>query len=199
MVARRVASTVLPTAHGEFDLFGYEAGPGGAAKCYVVLSKGALTAASAPLVRIQSQCLTGDAFGSTRCDCGEQLRVAMRMIQTEGQGVIIYHPEEGRGIGLLNKLRAYELQDQGIDTVEANHQLGFDADQRDYSVCAEIVKDLGFSRVRLLSNNPRKFKALEDAGIQVLERIPIEIAPRCTTRKYLETKKEKLGHWLSQV
>lgn len=199
MVPRRVASTVLPTDHGEFDLFGYEAGTGGAAKCYVVLSKGALTAASAPLVRIQSQCLTGDAFGSTRCDCGEQLRVAMRMIQTEGQGLVIYHPEEGRGIGLLNKLRAYELQDQGIDTVEANHRLGFDADQRDYSVCAEIVKDLGFSRVRLLSNNPGKFKALEDAGVRVVERIPIEISPRCTTRKYLKTKKEKLGHWLSQV
>ncbi len=199
MVARRVASTVLPTAHGEFDLFGYEAGTGGAAKCYVVLSKGAFAADSAPLVRIQSQCLTGDALDSTRCDCGEQLRVAMRMIQTEGQGVVIYHPEEGRGIGLLNKLRAYELQDQGVDTVEANHRLGFDADQRDYSVCAEIVKDLGISRVRLLSNNPGKFKALEDAGIQVLERIPIEISPRCTTRKYLKTKKEKLGHWLSQV
>lgn len=199
MVLRRVASTVLPTDHGEFDLFGYEAGAGGPAKCYVVLSKGALTAASAPLVRIQSQCLTGDAFGSTRCDCGEQLRVAMRMIQTEGQGLVIYHPEEGRGIGLLNKLRAYELQDQGIDTVEANHRLGFDADQRDYSVCAEIVKDLGVSRVRLLSNNPGKFKALEDAGVRVVERIPIEISPRCTTRKYLKTKKEKLGHWLSQV
>ena len=199
MVVRRVASTVLPTAHGEFDLFGYEAATDGAAKPYVVLSKGAFAADSAPLVRIQSQCLTGDAFGSTRCDCGEQLRVAMRMIQTEGQGVVIYHPEEGRGIGLLNKLRAYELQDQGIDTVEANHRLGFDADQRDYSACAEIVKDLGISRVRLLSNNPGKFKALEDAGIQVLERIPIEISPRCTTRKYLKTKKEKLGHWLSQV
>lgn len=199
MVARRVASTVLPTAHGEFDLFGYEAATDGTAKPYVVLSKGAFAADSAPLVRIQSQCLTGDALDSTRCDCGEQLRVAMRMIQTEGQGVVIYHPEEGRGIGLLNKLRAYELQDQGVDTVEANHRLGFDADQRDYSVCAEIVKDLGISRVRLLSNNPGKFKALEDAGIQVLERIPIEISPRCTTRKYLKTKKEKLGHWLSQV
>lgn len=199
MGVRRIASTVLPTTHGEFDLLGYEAGAGGVAKPYVVLSKGALTAESAPVLRIQSQCLTGDAFGSIRCDCGEQLRFAMRMIQTEGQGVIIYHPEEGRGIGLLNKLRAYELQDQGIDTVEANHRLGFDADQRDYSVCAEIVKDLGISRVRLLSNNPGKLKALEDAGVQVLERIPIEISPRCSTRKYLKTKKEKLGHWLSQV
>ena len=123
----------------------------------------------------------------------------MRMIQTDGEGVVIYHPEEGRGIGLLNKLRAYELQDQGIDTVEANHRLGFDADQRDYSFCAEIVKDLGISRVRLLSNNPGKLKALEDAGIRVLERVPIEISPRCTTRNYLKTKKEKLGHWLNQV
>ena len=199
MGVRRIASSVLPTSHGEFDLLGYEAGTGGVAKSYVVLSKGALTAASAPLVRIQSQCLTGDVFGSTRCDCGEQLRVSMEMIQTERQGVIIYHPEEGRGIGLLNKLRAYQLQDQGIDTVEANHRLGFDADQRDYSVCAEIVKDLGISRVRLLSNNPGKLKALEDAGVQVLERIPIEISPRATTRNYLKTKKEKLGHWLNQV
>ena len=199
MDVRRIAACVLPTVHGEFDLFGYEAGMGGAAKSYVVLSKGALTAASAPLVRIQSQCLTGDAFGSTRCDCGEQLRVAMRMIQTEGQGVVIYHPQEGRGIGLLNKLRAYELQDQGIDTVEANRRLGFEADQRDYSACAEIVKDLGVSRVRLLTNNPGKLKALEEAGVRVLERIPIEISPRGTTRNYLKTKKEKLGHWLNQV
>lgn len=199
MGVRRIASSVLPTAHGEFDLFGYEAGTGAVASTYVVLSKGAMTAASAPLVRIQSQCLTGDVFGSTRCDCGEQLRVAMQMIQTEGQGVIIYHPEEGRGIGLLNKLRAYELQDQGIDTVEANHRLGFEADQRDYSVCAEIVKDLGISRLRLLSNNPGKLKALEEAGVRVLERIPIEISPRGSSRNYLKTKKEKLGHWLNQV
>ncbi len=199
MGVRRIASTVLPTAHGEFKLLGYEAGGGAASESYVVLSKGSLTAASAPLVRIQSQCLTGDAFGSTRCDCGEQLRVAMRMIQAEGQGAIIYHPAEGRGIGLLNKLRAYELQDQGIDTVEANHRLGFDADPRDYSACAEIVKDLGISRVRLLSNNPGKLTALEDAGIRILERIPIEIPPQDTFRNYLKTKKEKLGHRLKQV
>ena len=199
MDVRRIASSVLPTGHGEFNLLGYEARMGAAVESYLVLLKGALTAGSAPLVRIQSQCLTGDVFGSTRCDCGEQLKVAMRMIQTEGQGVIIYHPEEGRGIGLLNKLRAYELQDQGIDTVEANHRLGFDADQRDYSVCAEIVKDLGVSRVRLLSNNPGKLKALEDAGVQVLERIPIEISPQGSSRNYLKTKKEKLGHWLNQV
>lgn len=199
MGVRRIASSVLPTAHGKFDLFGYEAGTGGVAKSYVVLSKGVLAADSAPLVRIQSQCLTGDVFGSTRCDCGEQLRVAMQMIQADGQGVVIYHPEEGRGIGLLNKLRAYELQDHGVDTVEANHRLGFEADQRDYSVCAEILKDLGISRLRLLSNNPEKLKALEEAGVQVLERIPIEIPPQGSTRKYLKTKKEKLGHWLNQV
>lgn len=199
MGVRRIASAVLPTDHGDFDLLGYEAIRGGVASSYVVLSKGLLKAGSVPLVRIQSQCLTGDVFGSTRCDCGEQLMVAMQMIQTEGQGVIIYHPEEGRGIGLLNKLRAYELQDQGIDTVEANQRLGFDADQRDYSICAEIVKDFGVSRVRLLSNNPDKLKALEDAGVQVLERIPIEIAPRGSSRNYLKTKKEKLGHWLRQV
>lgn len=199
MGVRRIASAVLPTDHGDFDLLGYEAMKDGVASSYVVLSKGLLKAGSVPLVRIQSQCLTGDVFGSTRCDCGEQLMVAMQMIQTKGQGVIIYHPEEGRGIGLLNKLRAYELQDQGIDTVEANQRLGFDADQRDYSICAEIVKDFGVSQVRLLSNNPDKLKALEDAGVQVLERIPIEIPPRGSSRNYLKTKKEKLGHWLSQV
>ena len=198
MGVRRVASSVLPTAHGEFNVLGYEAKIGAVENSYVVLVKGDLSAASAPLVRIQSQCLTGDVFASTRCDCGEQLTFAMQTIQKEGRGVIIYHPEEGRGIGLLNKLRAYELQDQGIDTVEANQRLGFDADQRDYSPCAEIVNDLGISRVRLLSNNPGKLKALEDAGVRVVERISIEVPPRCSNKNYLKTKKEKPGSPVEQ-
>jgi GTP cyclohydrolase II len=199
MGVRRIARSVLPTAQGEFDVLGYEAKTGELENAYVVLVKGNPAAASAPLVRIQSQCLTGDVFASTRCDCRDQLTFAMQRIQKEGRGVIIYHPEEGRGIGLLNKLRAYELQDRGVDTVEANNRLGFDADQRDYSACAEIVKDLGISQVRLLSNNPGKLKALEDAGVRVVERISIEISPRGSTKNYLKTKKEKLGHLLNQV
>ena len=199
MGVRRIARSVLPTAQGEFDVLGYEAKTGELENAYVVLVKGNPAAASAPLVRIQSQCLTGDVFASTRCDCRDQLTFAMQRIQKEGRGVIIYHPEEGRGIGLLNKLRAYELQDRGVDTVEANNRLGFDADQRDYSACAEIVKDLGICQVRLLSNNPGKLKALEDAGVRVVERISIEISPRGSTKNYLKTKKEKLGHLLNQV
>ena len=165
----------------------------------MVLVKGNLSGTIAPLVRIHSQCLTGDVFASTRCDCGDQLKVAMKAIRKEGRGAIIYHPEEGRGIGLLNKLLAYELQDQGIDTVEANAKLGFNADERDYSACGEILKDLGISNVRLLSNNPGKVKALERSGIQVLERISIEVQPSRSTKYYLKTKKDKLGHLLSNV
>jgi len=199
MGIRKITSSALPTRFGKFNIVGYEVKTGKGKSSYVVLVKGNLSGATAPLVRIHSQCLTGDVFASTRCDCGDQLKVAMKAIRKEGRGAIIYHPEEGRGIGLLNKLLAYELQDQGIDTVEANAKLGFNADERDYSACGEILKDLGISNVRLLSNNPGKVKALERSGIQVLERIPIEVEPSRSTKHYLKTKKDKLGHLLSNV
>src|SRR5688572_29823835 len=147
MAVRRVTASSLPTKHGSFTILGYEATHRQQKTSYVVLVKGDLGSAEAPLVRIHSQCLTGDVFASTRCDCGEQLKFAMRAVNKAGTGVIIYHPEEGRGIGLLNKLLAYELQDKGADTVEANKKLGFGADERNYSACVEILKDLGVVRV----------------------------------------------------
>ena len=199
MAVKKVTASVLPTKHGTFKIVGYEATTRDRTSPYVVLVKGDLSKTPAPLVRIHSQCLTGDVFASTRCDCGDQLKSAMRQINKAGSGVIIYHPEEGRGIGLLNKLLAYELQDQGADTVEANKKLGFGADERDYAACAAILKDLGVRRVRMLSNNPRKLRALEVAGIRITERISIEITPRRSTQHYLKTKKEKLGHLLTKV
>ena len=195
----RMAASVLPTKFGKFKIIGYEVNTGKTKSSYVVLLKGELDPSRKMLVRIHSQCLTGDVFGSLRCDCGDQLHRAMRMIHTEKQGVIIYHPEEGRGIGLLNKLLAYELQDKGADTVEANKKLGFEADERDYAACAEILKDLGVRKVRLLSNNPDKVKSLKQAGLRQVERIPLEVAPRHSTARYLRTKKEKLGHLLQKV
>ena len=199
MSVKKISDSFFPTKHGKFRILGYEASARGQKTAYVVLVKGNLAKARAPLVRIHSQCLTGDVFASTRCDCGDQLKYAMRAIHKSGEGVIIYHPEEGRGIGLLNKLIAYELQDKGADTVEANKELGFGADERDYAACAQILKNLGISQVRLLSNNPEKMKALETAGLKVLERISIEMAPRRSTKNYLKTKKEKLGHLLTKV
>jgi 3,4-dihydroxy 2-butanone 4-phosphate synthase/GTP cyclohydrolase II len=199
MSVKRVTSSVLPTKYGRFTILGYEAVTRRQKSSYVVLVKGELSTASAPLVRIHSQCLTGDVFSSTRCDCGDQLKYAMREINKAGNGVIIYHPEEGRGIGLLNKLLAYELQDKGADTVEANRELGFEDDERDYAACAEILEDLGALRIRLLSNNPQKLKALETAGLQVLERVSIEMTPRRSRQNYMKTKKEKLGHLLTKV
>ena len=151
-------------------------------------------AKDAPLIRIHSQCLTGDVFGSQRCDCGQQLEFALKRISDDGAGILIYQLQEGRGIGLMNKLLAYELQDSGHDTVEANHQLGFEADHRNYALCADVLQHLGVSSVRLMSNNPLKFEGLEAAGIRVIERVPIEIAPSDRTEKYLRTKKAKLGH-----
>src|SRR5438477_2800589 len=147
-----------------------------------------------PLVRIHSQCLTGDVFGSLRCDCRQQLEMALAMISTAGAGVLIYEQQEGRGIGLMAKLRAYELQDAGLDTVEANEKLGFKADQREFAMPAEILKALGVIEVRLLSNNPDKVAALENSGINVVERVPCEVEPSAHTANYLKTKKEKLGH-----
>lgn len=149
---------------------------------------------SPPLVRIHSQCLTGDVFASLRCDCRQQLEMALSMIAAEGGGVLIYEQQEGRGIGLMAKLQAYELQDQGLDTVEANEKLGFKADHREFALPAEILKSLGISSVRLLSNNPEKVSALERAGIVVSERVPCEVAPNAQAQEYLRVKKEKLGH-----
>ena len=149
---------------------------------------------SAPLVRVHSQCLTGDVFGSLRCDCRQQLELALSMIAAEGSGVLIYEQQEGRGIGLIAKLQAYELQDAGLDTVEANERLGFKADHREFAMPAEILKALGVLQVRLLSNNPDKVAALERGGIKVVERVPCEVSPSVHAEEYLKTKKEKLGH-----
>jgi len=148
----------------------------------------------APLVRIHSQCLTGDVFGSLRCDCRQQLEMALSMIAAAGAGVLIYEQQEGRGIGLMAKLRAYELQDSGLDTVEANEKLGFKADQREFALPAEILHHLGIQKVRLLSNNPDKVAALENSGIKVVERVPYEVEPNAHAENYLKTKKEKMGH-----
>ena len=149
------------------------------------------------LVRIHSQCLTGDVFGSIKCDCGPQLARSMEMIEAEGRGAIVYQQQEGRGIGIINKIRAYALQDEGLDTVEANEKLGFEVDAREYRQCAEILFDLGLCKVRVISNNPDKLKALEEAGLQIVERIPIEVPAEEPAAHYLSTKKEKMGHLIS--
>ncbi len=197
-VIRRRAETVLPTRKaGDFRLMIYTDNL--ETTLYVALVKGELRVDQPTLVRLHSQCLTGDVFGSERCDCGEQLDTAMEMIEKAGSGVLVYMFEEGRGIGLLNKIRAYALQDQGHDTVEANHALGFAADMRDYKAGAHILFDLGVSRVRLVTNNPDKVEALEDYGLTVTERVAIEVPPRSANREYLQTKRAKFGHLLSLV
>ena len=190
-----VAEASLPCRYGEFRVVGFRGFDGVKETEIVVLKMGDITGdGSAPLVRIHSQCLTGEVFGSERCDCGPQLQMALRMIAEDGRGLLIYDPQEGRGIGILNKLRAYELQDQGADTVEANEALGFEADARDYALAVKILESLGVRRVRFLSNNPTKVAALEDAGITVEERIPCEPTAGDRAVHYLRTKKEKLGH-----
>jgi GTP cyclohydrolase II len=197
MEARKVAETSLPTPHGIFRLFGFESQD--KSDTVVALVMGEVRGEEPVLLRIHSQCLTGDVFRSGRCDCGDQLQFALESIAQKGVGVLIYQLQEGRGIGLMNKLLAYQLQDSGQDTVEANQHLGFEADQRNYELCADVLRQLGVARVFLMSNNPHKFDSLEAAGIRVAERVPIEITPSDGTQKYLKTKKTKLGHLLSKV
>src|SRR6185436_9228932 len=179
---------------GEFRLIGYRSLTTN--EEFVVLARGQMSEDLPTLVRIHSQCLTGDVFGSVKCDCGRQLRSAMEMIAREGRGAIVYQQQEGRGIGIINKIRAYALQDEGADTIEANVQLGLDVDAREYDQCAEVIKLLGAGKVRVMSNNPAKVRALIDAGLEVVERVPIEIKPEAPAVRYLMTKKEKMGHLL---
>ncbi len=191
-LVRRIAETGLPTRYGEFRLVAYEDLL--TEKCHVAMVKGELSPERPVLVRVHSECLTGDTFGSLRCDCGQQLDRAMQRIAEEGSGVLLYMRQEGRGIGLPNKIRAYALQDAGLDTVEANFRLGFPPDARDYGTGAQILADLGLRQLKLLTNNPRKYAALAGYGLEIVERIPIVIQPNQANRRYLQTKKEKLGH-----
>lgn len=196
--AQQLASADFPTRWGHFRIYGFRLTPAnGKPEEAVALVMGDIQS-DAPLVRIHSQCLTGDVFGSLRCDCRQQLELALTMIAGEGAGILIYEQQEGRGIGLMPKLQAYELQDSGLDTVEANEKLGFKADHREFILPAEILKALGVKSVRLLSNNPDKVAALEAAGIKVAERVPCEVQPSAHAAEYLRTKKEKLGHLFSE-
>ena len=192
---RKVSDVSLPTDYGTFRVIGYESILDG--QCHLALVAGDPAAPDA-LVRVHSECLTGDVFSSQRCDCGEQLRRALRLISQRGNGVLLYMRQEGRGIGLANKLRAYALQDAGSDTVEANHELGYPADLRDYGIGAQILVDLGVREMRLLTNNPRKVIGLEGYGLMIKERVPLEIEPNSINRRYLETKRDKLHHLLLQ-
>jgi len=192
---RKVSDVNLPTDYGTFRMIGYESILDG--QCHLALVAGDPAAPDA-LVRVHSECLTGDVFSSQRCDCGEQLRRALRLISQRGNGVLLYMRQEGRGIGLANKLRAYALQDAGSDTVEANHELGYPADLRDYGIGAQILVDLGVREMRLLTNNPRKVIGLEGYGLKIVERVPLEIEPNSINRRYLETKRDKLHHLLLQ-
>jgi GTP cyclohydrolase II len=192
-----VAHAELPTRYGRFTIYGFQgAQPEEEA---VALVRGNVNGKTAPLVRVHSQCLTGDVLASLRCDCRAQLELSLKKIGQASSGILLYLPQEGRGIGLMNKLRAYELQDGGMDTVEANQELGFAADARDYDFSAQILKQLGARKIRLLSNNPEKVRQLEQAGIRVVERVPCQPRVSKTSRAYLQTKKKKMGHILDGV
>jgi 3,4-dihydroxy 2-butanone 4-phosphate synthase / GTP cyclohydrolase II len=193
-LVERVVSTRLPTAFGDFDAVGYRSFVD--EKHHVALVKGEIAGKPDVLVRVHSECLTGDVFHSLRCDCGEQLDSALSMIEQEGEGVLLYLSQEGRGIGLLNKLRAYKLQEDGLDTVEANERLGLPADLRDYGIGAQILSDLGLSSIRILTNNPKKIRGLEGYGLSVSAQVPIEHAPNQHNEAYLRTKAQRMGHTL---
>lgn len=195
MSIRYVASSKLPTEWGVFDIYGFEDEDSG--KEHIALTFGDVSGGAPVLARIHSECLTGDALFSQRCDCGSQLKEAMGRIAQEGCGVILYLRQEGRGIGLLNKIKAYHLQDEGADTVEANEQLGFAADQREYAMCDTMLKHLGISQVKLLTNNPRKVSSLEGHGYKVVERVPLQTGRNPHNKRYLDTKQDKLGHLMN--
>ncbi|HEY3740710.1 MAG TPA: GTP cyclohydrolase II [Bryobacteraceae bacterium] len=190
----KVAEADFPTEFGHFRIYGFEGRSDAGTEEFVAIAMGDLADDRPVLARIHSQCLTGDVFHSLRCDCRTQLELAISSVAAAGRGLIIYEPKEGRGIGLLNKLRAYELQDGGADTVEANESLGFEADLRDYELAGQIFRFFGIREVRLMSNNPKKIEALESTGVRVVERVPIIAPPRESTEDYLRTKKEKMGH-----
>jgi len=194
LTVERVSSARLPTEVGHFLIAGYRSLVSD--EEFVALYKGDIRPELPTLARIHSQCLTGDVFGSTKCDCGRQLRRAMELIEGEGRGAIVYQMQEGRGIGIINKIRAYALQDEGADTVEANERLGLAADLREYRQCAEVLFDLGLCQVKVLSNNPLKLRAMEEAGLRVVERVSIEVEASDPAMHYLRTKKEKMGHLL---
>jgi GTP cyclohydrolase II len=191
---KKISRSALPTGFGMFTIYGFEEADTG--EQAVVLMRGDARQGSTPLVRVHSQCLTGDVFGSERCDCGVQLHVALERIAAENSGALLYQMQEGRGIGLINKLLAYQLQDQGVDTVEANEQLGFAADQRQYHFCAEILKHLGLTEIRLLSNNPAKQEGLEREGVRVTALVPLLVSHSRRAESYMKTKREKMGHLL---